>query len=312
MELRDIARTLTRHIWLLIGGTVLAVAGTYFAFRVLTPWPRYAAASTVIVSRNNLSSEWASLQANRELATTYAEWATRRPVLEGVIDSLGLSTSADELRGRIQARPVGNTQLMEISATSRGRHEAANIANEVVRQLEVQIQHAVADEDGPLSPSREEVAELQQRISSTEAELGALTDLLLETDSLEEADLLTRQTNVLRANLEMWRREYEGARAQLANRSQIRLVVVEEAQPPVQAANPLVNILVAGAAGLVATSAAVLLLEAGHPSIKGQASSGLFASLRDDIGAKCVGGSEGGDLNKTSMARRQTTESPGS
>lgn len=284
MELRDIIRALTRRFWLLLAGAGLAMMGSYLAFRFLTPWPRYEASATVMLGNGNLGSDLASLQANRELATTYVAWATRRPVLEGVINTYSLNTSPEELRGRIDAHLVGNTQLIEISAVSPGRHEAALIANEVVRQLETEIRAALADEDDVASPSREEMAQLQERIDSTEAEIDTLTDLLLEADSTEEADLLNMRINVLQSNLDIWWRRYADVRTQLAERSPIRLIVVEKAQLPVHAANPTVNILVAGMAGLAVTTGAVLLLETQSPSASRQASfewiARLLASVR--------------------------------
>lgn len=266
MQLRDIIRALTQRIWLLIAGTGLAVLGSYLALRYLTPWPRYEASATAIITNSNLNSDWASLQANRELVTTYVEWATRRPVLEGVIDALHLAWSPEDLQGRIDARPVGNTQMIEITVTYHEPHGAATMANEVVRQLETQIAAALADDDALPFPSREEVLQLQERVDSAEAELSTLTDQLLETTSTQEADLLTRRINVLQSNLDMWRRQYADVRAEFENRPEIQLIVVEEAQPPAQPANPLANMLVAGMAGLAATSLLSLLLAAPYTS----------------------------------------------
>jgi hypothetical protein len=117
--------------------------------------------------------------------------------------------------------------------------------------------------------------------------LVALTDLLLETDSTTEADLLTRRINVLHSNLDMWREELDTLYTKAESDSEaeisqlvrhinalqsnletwqreysdlraIRLVVVDEAQPRV--VDPLVNILVAGMTGLSLTVGAILVL----------------------------------------------------
>lgn len=283
MGLGDIVRALIRRFWLLILGAALAMLGSYLAFRYFTPWPRYQASVTAILGNSDLNSDWASLQANRELLTTYTQWATRRPVLEGVLDVLNLPMSAEDLRGRIDAHLVGNTQMIEITVTHDGPLGAAMIANETIRQLEIQVRAALADNYALPSPSREQILELQERIESTEAELSTLTDQLMETDSAEEAELLSTRITALSSYLEMWQRQYADARAEFANRSEIRLIVVEEAKVPAQATNPVLNILIAGMAGLAATTGAVLLLETQYPSSDHQVSFGWIARLLKGI-----------------------------
>jgi capsular polysaccharide biosynthesis protein len=218
------------------------MAGSTLAFLFLTTlWPRYEATATVIIGSNNLNSDWAAVQVSNELAPTYVRWATQRPVLQGVIDALSLPLSVEELQEGIDVRIVGDTQLMEISATSSDAQQAAAIANEIVRQLEIQVTATSTGEDDlpleeklvqmearisaaeaelitlnyllanyrPTPPGESDIARLETRISDTEAKLVALTDLLLETDSTTEADLLTRRINVLHSNLDMWREELD-------------------------------------------------------------------------------------------------------
>jgi lipopolysaccharide/colanic/teichoic acid biosynthesis glycosyltransferase/capsular polysaccharide biosynthesis protein len=304
MELRDIMNALTRRFWLLIAGTGLAVIGSYLALRLLTPWPRYEASATAILGNSNLNSDWGALQANRELATTYVEWATRRPVLEGVIEALSLPISAEELREQIDARLVGNTQMIEVSVTSPGRHEAAAIANEVMRQLEIQISDAYAEtyirdalEEGVQPSSTEKIAELEARISDTESKLSVLTNLLLAADSTDEAELLTQRINVLQTNLDIWQREYDGLRADNAGRPSVRMIMVEHALPPTQAASPLLNVLVAGVAGLAATAGVVLLLETRYRSDNGHASLAWLGSVLE-VEDRPVTASTEGDIDR--------------
>jgi capsular polysaccharide biosynthesis protein len=242
MGLRDLVGVLTRRLWLLIVGALLPMAGSTLAFLFLTTlWPRYEATATVIIGSNNLNSDWAAVQVSNELAPTYVRWATQRPVLQGVIDALSLPLSVEELQEGIDVRIVGDTQLMEISATSSDAQQAAAIANEIVRQLEIQVTATSTGEDDlpleeklvqmearisaaeaelitlnyllanyrPTPPGESDIARLETRISDTEAKLVALTDLLLETDSTTEADLLTRRINVLHSNLDMWREELD-------------------------------------------------------------------------------------------------------
>lgn len=255
MGLRDLVGVFTRFLWLLIVGALLAMAGSYLAFRFLTPWPRFEATATVIIGSNNLNSDWAAVQVSNALAPTYVQWATQRPVLQGVIDALSLPLSVEELREEIDVRIVSNTQLMEISATSSDAQQAAVIANEIVRQLEMQVTATFTGEDDlpleeelvqmqarisaaeaelislsdalanyrPTLPEASDIARLEARISDTEAKLVALTDLLLETDSTTEVDLLTRRINVLQSNLSMWRGELDTLYTRAASDSEAEI-----------------------------------------------------------------------------------------
>ncbi len=134
MELRDLIGVLIRHLGLLIAGTVLAMAGSYFALQFLAPWPRYQATATVLIGSND-DSDWAALQMGGGLAPTYVEWAKRRPVLQSAINALGLPLSFEKLREQIDVHAIKDTQFIEISATSTSPEEAAVIANEVAWQL---------------------------------------------------------------------------------------------------------------------------------------------------------------------------------
>ncbi len=65
MEIRDLLRVVARRWWLLVAGTVLAVALSYVALRFLAPWPRYQAASTVLIGGNS-ELDWSALQLGRD------------------------------------------------------------------------------------------------------------------------------------------------------------------------------------------------------------------------------------------------------
>jgi len=185
MELKKLARTLVQRWWLLLAGTVFAMGASYLALRFLTPWPRYQATATVMVLDRTGDSDWSSLQVSRALASTYALWATQQPVLQGVIGALDLPLSVPELRQEVAARAIRETELIEISAASRDPQQAADIANELVRQLEAQIAIAVRDETDLSLPSRDEIVELKARIDAADAELTQLTEELARYETVQ-------------------------------------------------------------------------------------------------------------------------------
>ncbi len=204
---KTLLRALVQRWWLLLAGAVLAMAASYLAFRFLTPWPRYQAKAIAMVRDRTGDSDWASLQASRALASTYALWVTQQPVLEGAIHELDLPVSSAELRQDIAARAIGNTELIEVSAMSRDAEQAADIANELVRQLEAQIAVASTDETALPPPSREEIVELEGRISDAGAELTRLTEQLSrhEIGSPVAGDIAQREAQIRVAEAELQR-----------------------------------------------------------------------------------------------------------
>jgi len=260
MELRDLIEVLTRRLWLLIAGTVLAMAGSYFALRFLVPWPRYQATATVLIGSNN-DFDWAALQMGRELAPTYVEWAKRRPVLQSAIDALNLSLSFEELREQIDVQAIKNTQFMEISATSTSPEEAAAIANEVAWQLTQQPLPLVRVADATQLSLQSNVSRLSRRIDAGEAELADLGNRLAAAESDEEVDALTRRIDVVQRNLDVWRRSYAELNTAYADYLDSFIAVAEEATPPSRPLKPWINVFVAGITGLVLATGLAFLLE---------------------------------------------------
>jgi len=130
MELKEYLQVLYRWVWLLVLGTLAAMVSSYLVFRYYTPWPPYEATATVMIGDDTLGLD--TVQAIR---ATYAELAGRRPVSQAVVYTLGLPMSADDLEKLVKVNPVGYTRLLEISVTYNNAQQAANIANEVARQL---------------------------------------------------------------------------------------------------------------------------------------------------------------------------------
>lgn len=137
MQLRDYPKPLSRWLWLPVMSALVAMAVSYLVLRYHSGWPLYQATATVLIGGDipTRDSDWTSIQMSKNLLPTYAELARRPPVTQAVVDALGLSVSADELRKSISASVLGNTQLIEISATHSDPQQAADIANEVAQQL---------------------------------------------------------------------------------------------------------------------------------------------------------------------------------
>jgi capsular polysaccharide biosynthesis protein/Mrp family chromosome partitioning ATPase len=267
MELRDLIRVLIQRFWLLVVCAVLAMVGSYFAFRFLTPWPRYQATATVLIGGSS-DFDWATLQLSRDLAPTYVEWTKRRTVLQSAIDALNLSLSFEELREQIDVRAVNNTQFIEISATSTNPEEAAVIANEIAWQLTQHPLPLVRGADSTQFSLQSDVSMLRRRIDAGEAELADLGDRLAGAESDEEVDALTRHIEVVQHNLDVWRKSYTELNTAYADYLDSFVAVVEEAIPPSQPAPPWINVFVAGLTGLVLAIGLAFVLEYLNNTVK--------------------------------------------
>jgi polysaccharide biosynthesis transport protein len=72
---------------------------------------------------------------SNQLALTYSNLVTVRPILEATVESLGLNINPGALRGQIRTSIVEETSLLEITVTNQSPVLAASIANEVATQL---------------------------------------------------------------------------------------------------------------------------------------------------------------------------------
>ncbi|WP_419705370.1 polysaccharide biosynthesis tyrosine autokinase [Promicromonospora sp. NFX87] len=128
---------ITREHWAPVAA--VALAGIMFAsLFALTRTPAYTTSSQVFVSFHGAES-------TSELATgtsyvqrrvvSYSNLVRSPQVLDPVIVELGLSTTAGELGTRVQAAPVTDTVLIDITATDADPTVAARIANTVAESL---------------------------------------------------------------------------------------------------------------------------------------------------------------------------------
>ncbi len=136
MNVTEYLRIIRKH-WVPV--TALALVGIVFAsIFAFTRTPTYTTTSQVFVSFHGAES-------TSELATgttyvqrrvvSYANLVRSAQVLEPVVEELGLDTNAGELGTRVQAAPVTDTVLIDITATDADPTLAARIANTVAESL---------------------------------------------------------------------------------------------------------------------------------------------------------------------------------
>ena len=263
MELKQYFDLLLRWLWLIVLGVVLGAASAFVASRL--QHPVYQATSTLLISQAPSSSnsvDNTGLVANQSLASTYLQLITTRPVLDAVVQKLGLSESTAALAASIQVSLVNGTQLIKISVEDASPQRAAEIANTLPAVFSDynQTQQASRYADSKQS--------LQTEITSVE---GQIADLQRQIDVLGNPPPAAQQATVdqLQAALTQLRQSRTSLLQSLDNlklaeaQSTNNLIVVETAAVPSSPIRPktLQNTALAAVVGLMLAVGVAFLVE---------------------------------------------------
>lgn len=131
-ELRRYALLFWQWAWLLVLSTLVFGVAAYFLSKNITPV--YQAATSVLINEApaNKTTDYTSIVTSERLAQTYAQLMVKTPVLDAVIDRLGIQREPDELEQEIQVQTTNDTQLIEIKVEDTNPSIAAAIANTLV------------------------------------------------------------------------------------------------------------------------------------------------------------------------------------
>ena len=265
VDLRRYSSVLWKWLWLLALSTVLAAGASYYASLSIPPIYR---TSTTLMAGEESSSPNVSqdqLAVSQRLAAAYAGMATRQPVLQATVESLGLPIPWWELQGRVLANQVAGTQLIEIRVTDNDPHRAKAIIDEITRQIVL------------LSPTAEYVQQMEDRRRFVRQQLDSLEKLIAQAEaSITEKQAAMRQETSARGvlelqdeiralmlNLDGWRSTYATLLTSYRARASNTLSVVEPSFVPTQPISPDIraNVLMAAAMGLLLAVAAAFAIE---------------------------------------------------
>jgi len=140
MELTRYFRLIRNRIWLIIALPVLASVAAGVV-SILLP-PVYEAHVSVYVRLaqplTSTDPSGVSLTSDQVLRT-YASLTTERPLLQEVINELGLKMSPDELGKEVLATPVPNTTKLDVTVRDTNPGQARDVANKVVADLIAEV-----------------------------------------------------------------------------------------------------------------------------------------------------------------------------
>ncbi|MEI6291893.1 MAG: polysaccharide biosynthesis tyrosine autokinase, partial [Chloroflexota bacterium] len=249
--------------WLIILVGLLAGIITYIVS--INTVPLYESSTRLLISDPPAlrSLDTSSMISTQTQTSTYSEMLLDRPVLQGVIDKLGLQITSDELKDFVTVEIIRNTQLILVTVQNNNPILAADIANTLAvvfteRIRELQSQRYAVTQKG-LS---QQVKEMEQQINDTSASITK------ENDPAQKLQLESRLTEYrqLYSNLVTNFEQVRLAEAQTST----NVFVSEPAGVPIIPVSPktALNTLIAVAAGILLSASVIFGIDLLDDSIR--------------------------------------------
>ena len=289
MELLQYAKRVLRWWWLILLCTGIAGAASYVASSRLPPI--YQTTTTLLVGQvfqkaNPTGQDFYTLE---QLAGSYAQIAVRQPILQAAIDDLGLNTSWQNLKWRVNAAPIPRTQLMAITVSDSSPERAVAIADEIAYQLILQ------SPSSPENLARQErsqfvqsqLDDLEARIDNAQARVKELEVELETAFSARQIQDLQSEIAGLEALINTWQANYSNLLDFLQGGDNPNyLTIIEPAQLPTTPVSPDVrlNVVLAAAVGFMLGVAGALVLEYIDDTVKST------EDLNGSLGVTALGG----------------------
>ena len=145
LDLMDLFFTLLRR-WKLIALIAIPVfsLGVFFA---MTRPTVYKAEMTMMVSNgrnfSGSSLDGGELSVNQKLATTYAEIANSRVILNNVIRKYDLDTTLKKLQQEVTIAPMEDTELLQLTYKNGDAALAAAVVNEIGNEFMLKVREVM-------------------------------------------------------------------------------------------------------------------------------------------------------------------------
>ena len=146
ISLADLARKLWSRLWLIIMAVIIG-AGAGFACGKLTT-PTYRSRVSIMVNNASIADTTGSISSGEiaaamHLAKTYIILAESDTILADVIQTGGFSYTVSELRSKISAQAIDETEIFEVYVTDTDPEESQQIANAFLDVLPQRVQTIV-------------------------------------------------------------------------------------------------------------------------------------------------------------------------
>ncbi len=182
MDLRQYGQLARKWLWLVVVCTLVAAAAAYVVSKSSTPI--YQASAKLLVNQSSTSNQvnlaYQDILMSQQLARTYANLLSDRPVVEGTAQRLNLPTDQKSLallQKNISVTPIRDTQLLEVRVEGANPQLIALFANTLPEVFIAQSQQLQLGRVTGLKTSLEnEIVSVQDDIARTQDNLANATD----------------------------------------------------------------------------------------------------------------------------------------
>lgn len=263
-----------KWLWMVVLGAAVC-GGTSYLISVNLP-KSYESSVTLLVQQasSSFGTQYTDLLTSQNLAKTYGEMLTKRPVIDDVIGKLGLATTAEKLTAQVDVELVRDTQLILVKATDGDPSQSRAIADQVGKSFIAKVNSLQSTNlNSARGELQKQIDGIKSQIDSETAELERLRGAATEdgSDTAIAGELNTVQSQLSQdqltyANLLKNYQELEMAQARTTN----SVTVVEPAAVSSSPVSPkiMVNSIVAAFIGLLIGIGIALLMEYLDDTIK--------------------------------------------
>ena len=149
IDLMHIFSVLWKKMWVIIlcGIVGAAIAFSYSAFAISPTYSSeillYVNNSSFTVGDLGFSISSSEISAAQSLVKTYTVLLKNRTTLEKIIDDTKVPYTWEELYEKIEAAPVNETEIMEVTVTTNDPYESEKIANGIAKILPKRVSEIV-------------------------------------------------------------------------------------------------------------------------------------------------------------------------
>ncbi|MBQ7121498.1 MAG: hypothetical protein IJO03_04460 [Clostridia bacterium] len=189
IDFAHVVKSVWHRAWVVVISSVLAavIAFSVAAFAIT---PTYSSSIMLYVNNSSFtvgdlgfSISSSEISAAQSLVKTYTVLLKNRTTLEKIIKHTGVEYTWEELYEMIEAAPVNETEIMEVTVTSTDPYEAEKLANGIAKILPQRVSEIVEGSSMEVVDSaianKEKVAPNITQFTAIGFVLGALFSLIL-------------------------------------------------------------------------------------------------------------------------------------
>ena len=259
MELNRYIFPLRKWWWLVLASTV--VAAVFSSLSILRQPTIYQARTTLMIGTtiNDPNPSNNEFVLGQQLASAYADLANREIVRNATMKALNVSGLPEYI-----ARPIPNTQLIEITVNDINPQRAQAVANELATQLVLLSPTSPQpEEQGRQEFINQQLDNLEVQIKETEDEIEKLQEELGSLISAQQITDTQDQIFALQSKLNTMQDEYGDLLSNTQQGAINTLTIIESASPSSRPIGPKkgLTVLLAAAIGFALAGCTAYLLE---------------------------------------------------